>query len=173
MQQPQRQQPPAMQQPQRPLPPVMQPRQPQPLPMNPQPQQGPGLQKPQGDRQVQSGGGQSDNKGKGEARSLLNDLKLKNLPGVQGRLESARKRPGVKLDYAALSRQLDAARSAIAAAENTLSTGKSDAALQQAQGVQRQLADLDRHISDAMASPGGVDPGDQVQRQGDAPGNKR
>jgi len=173
MQQPQRQQPPAMQQPQRPLPPVMQPRQPQPLPMNPQPQQGPGLQKPQGDRQVQSGGGQSDNKGKGEARSLLNDLKLKNLPGVQGRLESARKRPGVKLDYAALSRQLDAARSAIAAAENTLSTGKSDAALQQAQGVQRQLADLDRQISDAMASPGGVDPGDQVQRQGDAPGNKR
>jgi len=167
-------------QPQKPT--VVQPQQPpqQPRVVQPQqpPQQGPGSLKQQGDRGDQGGGG-SDNQGRGEARSLLNELKLKTLPGVQGRLESARKMQGVRLDFAALSRQIDAARSAIASAESTLSTGRSDAALQQAQAVQRQLADLDRQISDAMGSSGGGDSGDQRpgsppgQRQGDAPGNKR
>ena len=120
--------------------------------------------------------GDKDNQGRGEAQSLLNALKLKNLPDVQGHLESARKQPGTQLDYAGISRQLDSARSAIAAAENTLSTGKSDAALQQAQAVQRQLADLDRQISDAAKSSIGGGSDDQRQgagKQGDSQGNKR
>ena len=123
--------------------------------------------------QPQQPPGQSDNKGRGEAQSLLNALKLKNLPDVQGRLDSARK-AGAKLDFAGLSRQLDSARSAIAAAESTLSVGKSDAALQQAQAVQRQLADLDRQLSDATRSSGGEGSDDQRQtpgRQGDPQGN--
>jgi hypothetical protein len=97
-------------------------------------------------------------------------LKLKTLPGVQGRLESARKTPGAKLDFAGMSRQIDAARAAIASAENALSAGKSDAALQQAQAVQRQLADLDQQISNASRSGGG-DSGDHKGGQGE--GNNR
>ena len=118
--------------------------------------------------------GDRDNQGRGEAQSLVNTLKLKSLPQVQGHLESVRKQPGAKLDFAGISRQIDSARSALAAAESSLSGGKSDAALQQAQAVQRQLADLDQQISAAAASPGGSD--DQRQgpaRQGDSPGNKR
>jgi hypothetical protein len=131
----------------------------QPQPAAPQPQT------PQGGDQS---GGQSENRGRGEAQSLINNLKLKTAPDVQRHLESARNMPGVKLDFAALSRQLDAARNAIAAAESTLSTGKSDAALQQAQAAQRQLSDLDRQISDATrSSPGGSD---DDKRPGNSPG---
>jgi hypothetical protein len=165
-------QPPVVQQPQQP--PVVQPQQPpqqpQPQPVTPQaPQgpapQGPGAQTPQGG---DHGGGQSDNRGRGEAQSLINNLKLKTLPDVQRHLDSARSTPGAKLDYAALSRQIDAARNAIAAAESTLSTGKSDAALQQAQAVQKQLSDLDRQISAAALPSGGG--GSDDKRPGDSPG---
>ena len=112
-----------------------------------------------------------EDKGKGEARSLLNELKLKTLPEVQQRLDSARKAPGSKLDSGALSQRINAARSAISAAENTLSAGKTDAALQQAQAVQRQLADLDRQISDAASAPGGGDSGDQKRGNDRGQGN--
>ena len=142
-------------------------------PQQPQRQPAPIVQHPQQPQAVRQ------DQGRGEAQSLLNALKLKTLPDVQKRLESARKMPGVKLDYAAFSRRLDASRSAIAAAERALSSGKSDAALQQAQAAQRQLADLDSQISEAMKPSSGGDSGDQGQgnppgqRQGDAPGNKR
>ncbi len=83
---------------------VQQPRQPQlapqPQPVQPQqtnprtpPSQG-GAQKPPGDHTVPSGVTQPDSKVGGQARSLLSTLKSKNLPGVQSRLESARKMPG-------------------------------------------------------------------------------
>ena len=81
-------------------------RPPQQLTAPPQPGVKPQPAPQQGDR---SGSG---DKGKGEAQNLLNSLKLKNLPDVQGHLESARKQPGAKLDYAGISRQLDSARSA-------------------------------------------------------------
>jgi hypothetical protein len=98
-------------------------------------------------------------------------LKLKTLPGVQQRLDSARKAPGTKLDSAALSQRINAARSAISAAENTLAAGKSDTALQQAQSVQKQLADLDRLISDAASASGGGDSGDQKRGNDRGQGN--
>jgi len=129
-------------QPQQPQPvqPQARPQQPQAQPQQPvQPQQ-PGSQASQGDKE-------KDNQGRGKARSLLNELKNKTLPDTQRKLEAARKKPGSKLDFAALSRQLEAARSAINSAENTLSSGNADAALQQAQAAQRQLQDLDRQIS--------------------------
>jgi hypothetical protein len=148
-------------QPMAPQPMAPQPMAPQPMaPQGPAPQ-GPGAQTPQG-------GGQSDNRGRGEAQSLINNLKLKTLPDVQRHLDSARNTPGAKLDYAALSRQIDAARNAIAAAESTLSTGKSDAALQQAQAVQKQLSDLDGQISAAALPSGGG--GSDDKRPGDSPG---
>ena len=174
-------QPPAMQAPpQRQPVTVMQPA--QPAPQQPpqqvavQPQQ-PAQQPPQqqGDRDNRNSRGDKDNQGRGEAQSLVNTLKLQSLPQVQGHLESARKQPGARLDFAGISRQIDSARSALAAAESSLSAGKSDAALQQAQAVQRQLADLDQQISAAAASSGGGSD-DQRQapgRQGDSPGNKR
>ena len=140
--------------------------QPQPV-VKPQP--APQQQPPQGDDR------NNRDPGRGEAQSLLNNMKIKSLPDVQGHLESARKQPGGRLDYAGISRQLDSARSAIAAAENTLSTGKSDAALQQAQAVQQQLADLDRQISDAAKTSTGDGSDDHRQapgRQGEQ-GNKR
>ena len=104
-----------------------------------QPQQ-PGPQTSQGDKE-------KDNQGRGKARSLLNELKIKTLPDVQRKLDAAKRRPGSRLDFNALSRQVESARAAITSAENTLSTGNADAALQQAQAVQRQLADLERQIS--------------------------
>ncbi len=139
--------------------PVVQPQQPRRV--NPQPQPAPVVQPQRAPKQqpvVQQPPQRPVNtqsQAPGEAQSLLNNLKLKTLPDVQNRLESARKMRGVKLDYAALSRQLDTARSTIAGAESALSSGKSDVALQQAQAVQRQLADEDRLISDAMKSGGG------------------
>ncbi|MGA2640181.1 MAG: DUF6600 domain-containing protein [Spirochaetia bacterium] len=140
-------------------------------PLQPQPGPGPRVPAPQGNKP------QPANKGGGEAGNLLNILKTQNLPAVQSRLDSARKVPGVKLDFAAVSHQLDAARSAITAAESALSGGKSDAALQQAQAAQRQLADVDRQLSDALKSSSGGTTGNQPippgQRQGDAPGNTR
>jgi len=166
------QQPPAMR-PQQPQPQPVQPQQPQQPPaMRPQqpqgqgdrpegqPQpQGPG-ERPQvqpqgqGERpqvQPQGQGSQSekdkDNQGRGRAQSLLNDLKNHTLPDVQRKLDAARNNPNSRVDVNAFARQLDAARSALNDAQSTLSKGNVDAALQQAQAVQRQLADLDRQLS--------------------------
>ncbi len=137
------QQPPAMR-PQQPQgqPPAMRPQQPQ-QPQPQQPQQ-PQPQQPQGQGSQSERG--KDNQGRGKAQSLLNELRLKTLPAVQRKLEAARRTKGSQADFDALSRQLESARAAIASAESTLSTGNADAALQQAQNVQRQLADLDRQI---------------------------
>jgi hypothetical protein len=129
-------------QPVQPRPAQPQGQQPQAQPQQPvQPQQ-PGSQASQGDRDKEK-----DNQGRGKARSLLNELKIKTLPDTQRKLEAARKNPGSNLDFAALSRQLEAARSAINAAENTLSSGNADAAFQQAQAAQRQLQDVDQQLS--------------------------
>ncbi len=143
-----------------------QPRQPavvQPPQVNPQTPAGPGAQKPPADHTAVPGNAQPSSNAAGQARSLLSALQSKNLPGVQSRLESARKMPGIKLDYAGLSRQLAAARSAFSSAQGALSGGKADAALQQAQAVKGQLAGLDQQITDAMKSAGAGDSGDQRQ----------
>jgi hypothetical protein len=152
--------------------PQVQPQQPQQPQVQPQPgkPQGPAVQPgvpPQSDKDKNK---EKDNQGRGQAQSLLNELKNKTLPGVQGRLEAARKNPAVKLDYAALSGRINSARSAIASAESTLSTGNSSAALQQAQSIQAQLAALDQQISQAMESAGGG--GDQQQRPGGGQGKR-
>ena len=123
--------------------------------------QGSQQQGPQGNQQQGPQGSQSD-KGRGEAQSLLNNLKLKTLPSVQGHLDAARRSPGSKIDANAFSQKIElGALGNHGRGEHPVS-GKSDAALQQAQAVQRQLADLDREIADADNSGGGQ--GDQQGR---------
>jgi len=129
-------------------PPTMRPQQPQ---GQPQPQGDRPQVQPQGQPQPQGQGPQSekdrDNQGRGRAQSLLNDLNNHTLPDVQRKLDAARNNRGSRVDVDALSRQLEAARSALNNAQGTLSKGNADAALQQAQAVQRQLADLDQQLS--------------------------
>jgi len=125
-------------------PPAMRPQQPQGQPQQPQQPQ---VQASPSDKE-------KDNQGRGKARSLLNDRKLKTLPAVQRKLDAARRNKGSRLDLDSLSRQLDAARSGITSAESTLSTGNADAALQQAQSIQRQLAEIDRQLGGGRAARG-------------------
>ncbi len=119
----------------------------------------------QGSRPEQQGA--KDNQGRGQAQSLLNELKNKTLPGVQGRLESAHRSPGAKLDYGSLSSRVNSASSRLSSLQAGLNDANADQTLQEAQSIQSELSQLDQEISQAMQS-GGDQPGGPPgqQRQG-------
>jgi hypothetical protein len=89
-----------------------------------------------------------------EAASLIATLKTQSLPQADKHLAAARKAGGVRLDFNALTRQLAAARAALAGAERDLADGNAKLAMQKATSVQRQISQLENAISDAMKSGG-------------------
>jgi hypothetical protein len=115
------------------------------------------------------GGNKSPNQAdQNRARSLITTLKTQTLPQVDSRLSSARSNKAVKLDFNSLSQQIASARSTLADAERDLQAGNTDQAMQKAQAVQRQLADIQRIIDDATKSAGSS-PGNTAQPGRTAP----
>ena len=61
---------------------------------------------------------------------------------------------GIKLDFAALNRQLGEAQVAVADADKDLADGNFASALQKAVAVQAQLSDGEKTIADAVRAAG-------------------
>ena len=72
------------------------------------------------------------------------------LPDASKKLAAARRVPGIKLDFAGLTRQLSNAQAAVADADNDLSGGNFASALQKANAVQDQLTAAQKTVSDAI-----------------------
>jgi hypothetical protein len=90
-------------------------------------------------------------KAQADATALVAALQ-KALPDATTKIAAARRVPGVKLDFAALTQQLAAAKTALADAANDLSAGNFASALQKATAVQGQLDDGAKMVSDAVAA---------------------
>jgi hypothetical protein len=90
-------------------------------------------------------------KAQADATALVAALQ-KALPDANAKIAAARRIAGVKLDFAALTQQLAAAKTALADAANDLSAGNYASALQKATAVQTQLDDGAKMISDAVAA---------------------
>jgi hypothetical protein len=88
-------------------------------------------------------------KAQADATTLIDALK-KALPDANKKVAAARKVRGIKVDFAALTKQLAAANAAVADAEKDLAAGNFASALQKATAVQTQLADGDKMLSDAV-----------------------
>jgi hypothetical protein len=88
-------------------------------------------------------------KAQADATNLIDALK-KALPTAQQKITAAKRVKGIKLDFAALTSQLAAAKVAIADAQKDLSAGSFASALQKATAVQAQMADGERAVSDAV-----------------------
>jgi hypothetical protein len=93
----------------------------------------------------------ASNKGKAQtdATNLIDALK-KAIPDANKKIAAARKIRGIKVDFAALTKQLAGASAAIADAEADLNAGNYASALQKATAVQNQLSDGEKLLSDAM-----------------------
>ncbi len=61
---------------------------------------------------------------------------------------------GIKLDFAALTKQLSGAQAAVADADKDLADGNFASALQKAMAVQAQLSDGEKAIADAIQAAG-------------------
>jgi hypothetical protein len=88
-------------------------------------------------------------KAQADATALIAALK-KALPDASRRLAAARQVRGIKLDFAALTRQLTDARATVADADRDLTDGNFASALQKAVAVQAQLSDGEKAIADAI-----------------------
>jgi hypothetical protein len=92
-------------------------------------------------------------KAQADATALIAALK-KAIPEASRKLATARQVPGIKLDFAGLTRQLSSAQAAIADADKDLGDGNFASALQKAVAVQTQLTDGGKAIADAMTAAG-------------------
>jgi hypothetical protein len=90
-------------------------------------------------------------KAQADATALVAALR-KALPDASAKIAAAKRISGVKLDFAALTLQLTAAKATLADADNDLSAGNYAAALQKATAVQTQMDDGAKMISDAVAA---------------------
>jgi len=88
-------------------------------------------------------------KAQADASTLIEALK-KALPEAQSKVAQARGVRGIKLDFAALGKQLAGAKAAVADADKDLSAGSFASALQKAKAVQAQLNDGENAIADAV-----------------------
>ncbi len=88
-------------------------------------------------------------KAQADATALIAALK-QALPDAAKKLADARRVRGVKLDFAALTKQLGDAQVAVADADNDLANGNYASALQKANAVQAQLTDSEKAVSDAI-----------------------
>jgi hypothetical protein len=88
-------------------------------------------------------------KAQADATTLIDALK-KALPDADKKIAAARKVRGIKLDFVALTRQLAAAKNAVADAANDLAAGNFASALQKATAVQAQMNEGEKAVSDAV-----------------------
>lgn len=88
-------------------------------------------------------------KAQADATALIAALK-QALPDAARKLAAAKRVRGIKLDFAALTRQLGDAQVSVADADNDLSNGNFASALQKATAVQNQLTDGEKAIADAI-----------------------
>ena len=93
-------------------------------------------------------------KAQADATALIAALK-QALPDAAKKLAAAKRVRGIKLDFAALARQLGDAQVAVADAEQDLSNGAFASALQKATAVQTQLTDGEKAIADAIQAATG------------------
>jgi hypothetical protein len=93
-------------------------------------------------------------KAQADATALIAALK-QALPDAARKLAAARRVHGIKLDFAALTRQLGDAQVNVADADKDLSDGNFASALQKATAVQAQLTDGEKAISDAIQAATG------------------
>ena len=83
------------------------------------------------------------------ASALITALK-QSLPDAASKLAAARGVRGIKLDFAALTKQLNDAQAAVADADTDLTNGNFASALGKATAVQNQLTDAEKTVSDAI-----------------------
>ena len=93
-------------------------------------------------------------KAQADATALIAALK-QALPDAARKLAAAKRVRGIKLDFAALTRQLGDAQVAVADADKDLSDGSFASALQKATAVQNQLTDGEKAIADAIQAATG------------------
>ena len=92
-------------------------------------------------------------KAQADATALIAALK-QALPDAAKKVAAARRVRGIKLDFAALNRQLGEAQVAVADADKDLADGNFASALQKAVAVQAQLSDGEKTIADAIQAAG-------------------
>jgi hypothetical protein len=92
-------------------------------------------------------------KAQADATALIAALK-QALPDAAKKIAAARRVRGIKLDFAALNRQLGEAQVAVADADKDLADGNFASALQKAVAVQAQLSDGEKTIADAIQAAG-------------------
>jgi hypothetical protein len=92
-------------------------------------------------------------KAKADATALIAAL-TQAIPETAKKLAAAAKARAVKLDFAGLTKQLTAARAAVAEADKDAADGNFAVALQKATVVQAQLSDAERAIADAVQAAG-------------------
>jgi len=92
-------------------------------------------------------------KAQADATALIDALK-KALPDAAKKVAAARQVRGIKLDFAALTKQLSDAQAAVADADKDLADGSFASALQKAMAVQTQLSDGEKAIADAIQAAG-------------------
>lgn len=88
-------------------------------------------------------------KAQADARTLIDALK-KALPAAEKKVAGARYVRGIKLDFAALAKQLANAKAAVADADKDLTAGDYAAALRKALAVQAQLNEGEKAVGDAV-----------------------
>ena len=88
-------------------------------------------------------------KAQADATALIAALK-KALAEDSRKLAAARQVRGIRLDFAALTRQLSNAQAAVADADRDLADGNFASALQKAVAVQGQLSDTEKAIADGI-----------------------
>jgi hypothetical protein len=88
-------------------------------------------------------------KAQADATALIAALK-KALPEGSRKLAAARQVRGIRLDFAALTRQLSNAQAAVADADRDLADGNFASALQKAVAAQGQLSDTEKAIADGI-----------------------
>lgn len=88
-------------------------------------------------------------KAQADARTLIDALK-KALPAAEKKVAGARNVRGIKLDFAALAKQLANAKAAVADADKDLTAGDYAAALRKALAVQAQLNEGEKAVGDAV-----------------------
>ena len=88
-------------------------------------------------------------KAQADAATLIEALK-KAMPEASKKIAAAKRVRGIKLDFNALGQQMAAAKNAISDAEKDLAAGDYASALQKASGVQAQMNDGEKAVSDAV-----------------------
>ena len=88
-------------------------------------------------------------KAQADAATLIEALK-KAMPEASKKMAAAKRVRGIRLNFNALGQQMAAAKNAISDAEKDLAAGDFASALQKASGVQGQMNDVEKAVSDAV-----------------------